>query len=81
MRMNIKPIIHVMKDGSNEVLHKARSLQKGMQWIRDYVMEKLRPAAQRAEYRHRLFGHSPGPAVHCAVAGQGKSQSASILRI
>lgn len=37
--LNIKPIIHVMKDGSNEVIHKARSFQKGMEWIREYVME------------------------------------------
>lgn len=47
--LNIKPIIHVMKDGSNEVLHKARSLQKGMQWIRDYVMENCgRPLSEQS---------------------------------
>ena len=47
--LNIKPIIHVMKDGSNEVLHKARSLQKGMQWIWDYVMENCgRPLSEQS---------------------------------
>lgn len=46
--LNIKPIIHVMKDGSNEVIHKARSFQKGMEWIREYVMEHCgRPLSEQ----------------------------------
>lgn len=37
--LSIKPIINVLKDGSNAVIHKARSYSKGMEWVLNYVLE------------------------------------------
>jgi DegV family protein with EDD domain len=40
--MGIKPIINVLKDGTNAVIHKARGYQKGMEWMLNYVLETAR---------------------------------------
>ena len=70
-----------MKDGSNEVLHKARSLQKGMQWIRDYVMENCGRPLSEQSIGIGYSGHSPAQRFIALLQAKVKSQSASILRI
>ena len=37
--LNIKPIINVLKDGTNTVIHRAMSYTKGVEWMFNYVME------------------------------------------
>ncbi len=45
--LGIKPIINVMKDGTNEIIHKTRGTQKGMEWIVNYILETARDLKQQ----------------------------------
>ena len=75
--LNIKPIIHVFKDGSNEVIHKARSFQKGMEWIRKYVAEHCGKPIQ--EQRIGIgYSSDPQPAHRFAAFLQSKVKPARI---
>ncbi len=68
--LSIKPIIHVMKDGTNEVIHKARSFQKGMEWVREYVMEHSFNLPQQS--LGIGYSSSPQPAYRFLAFLQGK---------
>ena len=45
--LNIKPIIHVIKEGTTAVLHKSRGKQKAMDWMLNYMLQTARDIKQQ----------------------------------
>ena len=59
--LGIKPLINVMKDGTNEVIHKTRGYQKGMEWMLHYILDTARDLTQQTV--GIAYSSAEGPAL------------------